>query len=50
MQDMENKYEMNFSKGASSAVLEQAREFADKYSKTRLNEVAKLHFKTAKEI
>lgn len=50
MQEMENKYELSFSKGASSKVIEQAREYVNKYSFERLNEVAKMHFKTAKEL
>ena len=50
MAEMEQKYEMTFSKGVSANVIEQAQKFADKYSKARLNEVAKMHFKTAGEI
>ena len=50
IQEMENKYELTFSKGASSKVIEQAREYVNKYSFERLNEVAKMHFKTAKEL
>ena len=50
MTDMSAKFEMVFSKGASNTVIEEAQNFADKYSKDRLNEVAKLHFKTINEI
>lgn len=50
MEEMSLKYELNFSKGASDKVIEEAKKFTDKYSVERLNEVAKMHFKTAKEI
>ena len=50
MAEMEAKYEMSFSKGVSSQVIEQAKNFASTYSKARLNEVAKMHFKTVNEI
>ncbi len=50
MAEMEAKYELSFPKGVSSQVIEQAQKFSDTYSKARLNEVAKLHFKTIKEI
>ncbi len=50
MREMENKYELRFSKGVSSKVIEQAKEFIHKYSFERMNEVAKMHFKTVKEL
>ncbi len=50
MQDMAKKYEMPFSKGVSAQVIEQAQKFANTYSKERINEVAKTHFKTFNEI
>ncbi len=50
MQDMENKFEMQFSKGASNLVVEQAQSFIQKYSFERLNETAKMHFKTVNEL
>lgn len=50
MDEMVAKYELNFSKGASDKVISQAKIFSEKYSKDRLNEVAKLHFKTAQSI
>ena len=42
------KYGMNFPKGAPPAVIETGKEFTKKYGKERLNEVAKIHFKTTK--
>lgn len=50
MQELENKYELPLSKGASSKVVEQAKEFVKTYSFERLNEIAKMHFKTVQEL
>jgi len=50
MQDISKKYEINFSKGVSEAVEKQAKDFIKRYSADRLNEIAKLHFKTADKI
>lgn len=50
MADMEAKYELTMSKGASDKVVQQAKEFVKKYSFERLNEVAKIHFKTTNEL
>ena len=50
MQDLENKYELPLSKGASSKVVEQAKDFIKTYTFERLNEVAKMHFKTVNEL
>ena len=50
MQDLETKYQLPLSKGASTKVVEQARDFVKKYSFERLNEVAKMHFKTVQEL
>ena len=50
MKELENKYEMQLSKGASSSVLEEAKLFVSRYSYERLNEVAKMHFKTVLQI
>jgi ribonuclease HIII len=50
MADMETKYELNMSKGASDKVIQQAKEFVKKYSFERLKEVAKIHFKTTNEL
>lgn len=47
---LENQYGLSFPKGASSSVIEQAKKFVGKYSFERLNEVAKMHFKTVNEI
>ncbi len=50
MQEMENKFELNFSKGVSPQVISQAKSFIQKYSFDRLKEIAKMHFKTVKEL
>lgn len=50
MDEMAQKYNMEFSKGASDKVITQAKLFTQNYSISRLNEVAKMHFKTTKEI
>lgn len=50
MSDMEQKYEMLFQKGASEKVVEQAKNFVRTYSFARLNEVAKMHFKTIENL
>lgn len=50
MQDLENKYELPLSKGASAKVVEQAKDFIQTYTFERLNEVAKMHFKTVNEL
>lgn len=44
------KYGVEFPKGASKKVILVAKEFAEKYSKERLIEVAKTHFKTMEQI
>jgi len=44
------KYEMDFPKGASPAVIQAGKEFVKKYGGERLNEVAKIHFKTTKSV
>ncbi len=48
--ELENRYNIKFPKGASSIVLDQARKFIKEYSFDRLNEVAKMHFKTVNEL
>lgn len=48
--EISRKFQMGFSKGASSKVVEQAKNFIKEYSFERLNEVAKMHFKTAQEL
>ena len=50
MDELSRRYELNFSKGASSKVIEEAKEFVKTYSPERLNEIAKLHFKTIEEV
>lgn len=50
MEQMEEKYDMTFHKGASDAVDACGREFVRKYGKERLGEVAKLHFKNTEKI
>ena len=50
MQELENRFELHLSKGASPKVIAQAKDFVKKYSFERLNEIAKMHFKTVNEI
>ena len=50
MQVLSARYEINLSKGVSPNVKSQAKEFIKRYSFERLNEIAKMHFKTAKEL
>ena len=44
------KFQLEFPKGASDKVINIAKEFVEKFSKDRLNEVAKIHFKTIEKI
>ncbi len=44
------KYEMDLPKGASPAVIQAGKEFVNRYGRERLNEVAKIHFKTTKSV
>ena len=46
MKSMSNSYKINFPKGASDKVIQCGNDYITKYGKERLNEVAKLHFKT----
>jgi ribonuclease HIII len=50
LEQMEMEYGIQFPKGASSRILETAREFVGKFGRDRLENVAKLHFKTSNEI
>lgn len=50
MAEMEEKYSMPFSKGVSDKVIEQGKNFVKEYSFERLNEVAKMHFKTVNDV
>ena len=47
---LEKTYDSSLPKGASSATKNAASAFAKKYGKTKLKEVAKIHFKTYNEI
>ncbi|MCK4312822.1 MAG: ribonuclease HIII, partial [Candidatus Cloacimonetes bacterium] len=50
IRDLSEKFGIEFPKGASEKVLETSGEFVKKYSKEKLNEVAKIHFKTYEKI
>lgn len=50
MKSMSNLYKIDFPKGASDKVLECAKLYIQKYTKEKLNEVAKLHFKTTAQL
>ncbi|MDD3237883.1 MAG: ribonuclease HIII [Candidatus Gastranaerophilales bacterium] len=50
MDELSGKYSINLPKGASSKVLEQGKLFVSKNGKDSLNEVAKMHFKTATQV
>ncbi|MCK5052385.1 MAG: ribonuclease HIII [Candidatus Cloacimonetes bacterium] len=47
---LSRKYQLEFPKGASEKVIKIGKEFAKKFTKDRLNEVAKIHFKTVEKI
>ena len=47
---LSRKYQLEFPKGASDKVIKIGKEFVEKFSKDRLNEVAKTHFKTIEKI
>jgi len=50
MDEMSAKYNLELPKGASSRVIEQGKKFIEKYGNDELKNVAKLHFKTTKEL
>ncbi|WP_396276469.1 hypothetical protein [Haloimpatiens lingqiaonensis] len=50
MDKMSNDYGIEFVKGASKITIEVGSEFAYKFGKQRLNEVAKIHFSTFQKI
>ncbi len=50
MDEMSEKYGMKFPKGASDKVVKTANDFATKFGKEKLREVAKIHFKTFDKI
>lgn len=47
---LSNEYNISFSKGASDAVISQAKKFVDKYGEEKLSQIAKLHFKTTLKV
>ncbi len=47
---LSRKYQLEFPKGASDKVIKIAKEFVENFTKDRLNEVAKIHFKTIEKI
>ena len=47
---LSQKFQLEFPKGASEKVIKVGKEFAEKFTKERLNEVAKIHFKTIEKI
>ncbi|WP_185750726.1 ribonuclease HIII [Clostridium sp. KNHs214] len=50
MKQMSKEYGIEFIKGASNMTIEVGKDFAHKFGKGRLNEVAKIHFSTFKKI
>ncbi|MBQ7450098.1 ribonuclease HIII [bacterium] len=50
VKSMSLSYKIDFPKGASDKVIQTGKEFIEKYGKQRLNEVAKLHFKTTQNL
>ena len=50
LKKLEYKYGMNFPKGASSQVIQSGRNFVKQFGKAELGDVAKLHFKTTRDI
>ncbi|GAB6098955.1 hypothetical protein JCM16358_08340 [Halanaerocella petrolearia] len=50
LKGMSKRYNFDFNKGASNKVINQGKNFVEKYGKEKLDEVAKLHFKTTKKI
>lgn len=50
IETMSHSYKINFPKGASDMVIMCGKNFIEKYGKQRLNEVAKLHFKTTSSL
>lgn len=47
---MSHEYDLGFPKGASAEVIRVAKEFIARYGKDQLGKVAKLHFRTTKEV
>ncbi|MFC0876041.1 ribonuclease HIII [Saccharicrinis sp. FJH2] len=50
MKKMSIEYDIEFGKGASERIVEQAKDFIKKYGKEKLASVAKLHFKTTNQL
>jgi ribonuclease HIII len=50
MEKLAQQYGMPLSKGASSQVLQQAKDYVKKHGSSALENVAKLHFKTTKQV
>lgn len=50
LKKLESRYGMEFPKGASSQVIQSGKSFVKQFGKAELENVAKLHFKTAREI
>jgi len=50
LQTQSRKYGMEFPKGASKKVIKAGKDFAEQFGKERLNEVAKVHFKTIEKV
>lgn len=50
LEELSNKYNFDFYKGASNKIIKQGKKFVEKYGKDKLDEVAKLHFKTTNKI
>lgn len=50
MENMKKKYQIDFPKGSYHGIVQAGKLFVEKYGKERLNEVAKTHFKTFREI
>ena len=50
MNELSNKYKMNFPKGASTLVDEFTKSFIEKFGVNELRKVAKINFKNAQRI
>ena len=49
-ENMQKHYGINFHKGANNLVIEDAKSFVKKFGSSRLNEVAKMNFKTLEKV
>ncbi len=50
MDELQKRYSMDLSKGASDTVIKQAKAFAAQHGKSELKKIAKLHFKTTQVV